>query len=133
MMLNIDTIANEIATSLADFKAQVMYSAEFELRELEQQLCVVVPISSVPQNITRKHSLVTHTVEVGLLYRSKTINIASMIKQLKNIANRCNGKKVQTATCVQTEFDPLYDQDQLRQRNQFTGVVVLTFKEVVKC
>lgn len=125
----IDDIANAVSKLLAEFEAQVAYSAEFDLHELEKRRCVVVPVSSVPETVTRKCTAITHTIEIGLLYKGKKINVPDLIGQVKQIAAKCHRLKVGNATCVQAEFAPLYDQDQLRTRGQFTGVVALTFKE----
>lgn len=132
-MISLDTIANSLAQLLKDFSAEISHSPEFELKDLAKKRCVIVPISYQQKNLCRNKKIleISSTLEIGLLARGKNLDISKLIAQVKEISQRCLRFKVNTAVCVAVDLDPLYDQEQLRQRNQFTSVMALTFKEIV--
>lgn len=126
------TIAVSVSELLADYNAEVVYSPEFELRELASKKCVIVPTNLESKPICRNSKIIeiSYHLDVGLLVRGKNLDLSQLISQAENIAKKCLHFKVANATCVQAEPSPLYDQEQLRQRNQFTSIITLVFKEI---
>jgi hypothetical protein len=131
---DIDNIADAVVALLDFLSAEKSYSPEFDLQELSTQKCVVVPISVEPKRICRNSRLVemVYRIEVGILVRSKKLDVPALVKLVKKTADICSRCSVGNAKCTKVDYEPLFDADQLRQRNQFTSVLALTFKEIVE-
>ena len=131
MPCDIVAIAQAVACELKDCSAEVAFSPEFDLQDLTTKRCVVVPGESTPKKIARGKNIVeyTHRIEIGLLVRSKKLNLESLISQSQKIGLQLLHFRHENAVCFQVDFEPLYNQEQLRERNQFTSIIVLLFKE----
>lgn len=128
-----EEIAKGVAEALAEYSAEVAFAPEFELHELSTKKCVVIPMNYTQKRISRNANLLerSHHIEIGLLVRAKKLDMVSLLAQAQDIANICSKMRVGEAVCTAVEPEPLYDPEQLRQRNQFTSVLALTFKEVI--
>lgn len=129
-MANIDVLAEEIKKELSELDAMVCYSIEFDLHDLEECKCIIVPIGVEYKRLSRSMVEVLYRIEIGIFLKSKTLEMEKQISEIQDLAKDFLGKKITTATCVKVEHAPLYDQDLLQQRNQFTGVVALSFKDM---
>ena len=128
-MSDIITIAEAVADVLSVYNATVSFAPEFELEELQTMRCMVVP--AAVKTVNNSRSCVQHTfrIEVGFMYRDKTLDMKSLLEEIRVKSLRFYRFSCGSASCFKVEINPLYDADSLRQRNQFTSVLVLHFKE----
>lgn len=125
----INDIADGVAEKLSHLSAKVCYTPEFDLEDLKEQVCVVIPVSAESQKPCRNLNVqrCTFNIEVGLLYRSKDLPKEKLTKMAEDIASSFIHVKINGATCISSVPKPLYDVDHLRQNNQFSSVITLTF------
>lgn len=128
-MSDIITIAEAVVKHLADYDAELQFAPEFELSELDTGRCVVVPTSFEQTNVSRNQVTDQFRVEVGIMRRGKELDVAALLKKMKELCRRFTRFNVGNAVCFKVENAPLYDAELLRQRNQFTSVLTLHFKE----
>lgn len=126
------TIAVSVSELLADYDAEVVYSPEFELRDLASKKCIIVPVNAESKPICRNSKIIetSYHLEIGFLIRGKNLDLSQLLSRVERIVKKCLHFRSGNAMCVRADPSPLYDQEQLRQRNQFTSVIALTFKEV---
>lgn len=131
MTNNIIKIASSVATALEDFGAEVSFAPEYDLRELnDNRVCVVVPVNTEYERVSRSQTKLKYRIEVGLFYRAKTIDMSVRLTEADVIIDRFLQNRINGAICLKAEHVPLYDAENLRTRNQFTSVVALNFEEV---
>jgi hypothetical protein len=129
-MSDIIDIANAVATALKDFDAEVVFAPDFELAELDTMRCVVVPVGFETPNSSRGTVTDEYQIQIGFMFRQKELDVANLLRQMKSVCRLFARFRVGDATCFKVNNAPLYDVDLLRQRNQFTSIVSLYFKEV---
>lgn len=131
MTNNIIKIASLVAEALQDYGATVDCAPEYDLHDLnDNRVCVVVPVNTEYETISRSQTKLKYRIEVGLLYRAKTLDMNVRLNEADVIINRFLRQRLAGAFCMKAEHVPLYDAENLRTRNQFTSVVALNFEEV---
>ena len=132
MATDLSHIAEVVSSKLKHLSPEISFSPEYDLHELSNQKCVIVPLSSVPMPLCRNSKFIetVSEIEIGFLYRAKKIDVQKLISEVKDIAAMFQHIKVGNARCIKISHDPLFDPEQLRERNQFTSVISLTFKEI---
>ena len=129
---DIYSLAQLIAQELSEFSAEVQLAPEYELAELATARCVVVPVSSSSVRLTRSVTEHQYQIDIGLMYRQKKLDEDSLLDNVKKISDTLRGKRFSTAVCTKADPSPLYDSEQMRERNQFTSVISATFKEICR-
>ena len=82
--------------------------------------------------LSRAHREDALQVQVGVLKRTTEDEVVDLVSFVEGLAVGFLGKILGgCARCTKTEHVPLYVPEHLRERRQFTGVVELTFKEIV--
>ena len=71
-------------------------------------------------------------VQVGVLKRCSEAELPSLVATVESIGLSLLHKTVADARCTDVKYEPLYHAPHFRERKQFTGVVELTFKEIVR-
>lgn len=125
-------IADAVAAELADYGAVVHFAPEFTPADVKEMRVVVVPVGVAHNLITRGHREDVLKVQVGILKKTTEDEIVDLVSFAEGLAIRFLGRVLGgCARCMKTEHVPLYVPEHLRERRQFTGVVELTFKEIV--
>ena len=131
-MASIVELANAVAAAMPELHAQVCFVPEFSLSEIADRKIVVVP-TGTDYGLTARHGReVRHKVSVGVLKRCNEDEIEPLLALCDEIARRFHGRRLLDAVCIEAQRDPLYSPEHLRERNQFTGVIVLTFRSLVR-
>lgn len=129
-MSDIITLAQSIAEELVDHNAEMLIAPEFDLPSLATQRVVVAPIAQEVRILSRASREIIFRIDIAVLYRAKNIDIDAMLELVQSIGESFLGKKISRATCYSIEYNPIYDAEMLRTKNQFCGVVNLAFKVV---
>lgn len=132
MARDIYILASAVAGLLADLSAEVQLAPEYDLSELSDERCVVVPVGVQSTRLCRNSKVVEnrYQLEVGFLYRSKELKADELLSFTRSIADRLLKARADGLSCIKAEPNPLYDAEQIRERNQFTAVISLTYKEI---
>lgn len=132
MATDLHAIAVAVANTLSELNPEISYSPEYDLSDLASKKCVIVPSSINRTPICRNSKIVeiTAEIEVGILHRGKKLNVANLVSEVQFLATQLKKVRVGNSQCIKVDHEPLYDAEQLRQRNQFTSVLALTFKEI---
>lgn len=128
-MSDIISVAEKVRDTLADLNAEISFAPDFDLADLEVKRCVIVPHSFETLNTSRNQVTDQYKVDIGILCRGKNLDVAALLREVKSIARRFARFTADSAVCFKIENNPLYDVELLRQRNQFTSVLTLHFKE----
>lgn len=128
-MSEVLNIANAVANILSNYKAEVSYFPEFELRELDTMRVVVVPLSTTYKRISRGYHEELPKVQIGILKRINEDGLDMMLQFIEKLGLGFLNKKLAGATCVGVAYEPIYSPEHLRERSQFTGVIELTFRK----
>jgi hypothetical protein len=123
-------IAQAVADELSEFDAKVSFVPEFELSELDEMRIAVVPLSTEYKTLSRSSHSELLKVSVGILKRGNETELLALLKFAEDVGLRFLNCKLARATCVSVAYDPIYSPELLRQRNQFTSVIQLTFKQI---
>lgn len=131
-LLNIaEAVKAEIDAALPSVKAELRLLPEFELKELRELKVVVMPHSIEYNNLTRGASGKEIKIDIGILKRTGLDDVPALLDLVEELAalfERRKLTKYPAAICSRITNDPLYSPEHLRQRQQFTSVLVLTFK-----
>jgi hypothetical protein len=104
----------------------------FELQELKVLKVSVVPKSRKITQGTRVHTIEEIEVDIGIQKKiSDDSELVNLLKLTEDMAALFIPERLTNfpgAICVKKENDPIYDPEHLRQFNQFTSVITLTFK-----
>ena len=131
MKNNIITIASLVAEELHEYGATVGFAPEFDFPDLNNnRICVVVPVTTEYERVSRSQTKLKYRIEVGLLYRAKTLDMSARLAEADTIINKFLQKRLSGAICMKAELVPMYDAESLRTKNQLTSVVGLSFEEV---
>ena len=130
-MKDINTIAYGVAELLTDLAPEIHLAPEYDLPELSTQRCVIVPVSRTSKRVSRKKTAVEYqyNLEIGLMYRAKELDNNALLKQTQEVADLLLGSQIRGARCIKADPAPLYDAEQIRERNQFTAVISVIYKE----
>jgi hypothetical protein len=131
MKNNIISVASAIAAELQDYGAEVTFAPEYDLQDLgKKRVCAVVPVTTDYEKISRSQTKLKYRVEIGLMYRAKVLDMSELLSEADTIINKFLHQRISGAICMKAEHVPMYDAENLRERNQFTSVVGLTLEEV---
>jgi hypothetical protein len=127
-MSKVIELAQNVVTELDEFNAELSFSPEFELRDLATMKVVVVPVGTQYKMLSRStHEELPH-IQIGILKRGSQNELPELLKFVENLGLSFLNKRIGDATCFCVTFNPLYSPDHLRERNQITSVIELTFK-----
>ena len=121
-------IAEAVAAALEEYHAELLYSPEFELRDLETMRVVVVPAGIEYKTLSRASHEETLKISVGILKRATEDDLPELLQFIESLGLGFLNRKLAGATCLAAAYNPLYSPEHLRERGQFTSVIELTFK-----
>ena len=125
-------LCEAVAASLGEWNAKPALAPEFTLRELEELKVVVVPVELTYRNISRALKERTVKLQIGFMKRAKKEQLDELLATVEKLGMSFSGKEFCGAKCIAVGFNPIYAADQLRERNQFTSVIELTFRDTCK-
>ena len=125
-------LCEAVAASLGEWNAKPALAPEFSLRDLEELKVVVVPVELTYRNISRALKERTVKLQIGFMKRAKKEQLDELLATVEKLGMSFSGKEFCGAKCIAVGFNPIYAADQLRERNQFTSVIELTFRDTCK-
>jgi len=125
-------LCEAVAASLGEWNAKPALAPEFTLRDLEELKVVVVPVELTYRNISRALKERTVKLQIGFMKRAKKEQLDELLATVEKLGMSFSGKEFCGAKCIAVGFNPIYAADQLRERNQFTSVIELTFRDTCK-
>lgn len=129
-MGRLSAIAEAVASALARYGASVRLVPEFRLAELSRLRVVVVPTGIEDELVSRDGVGCLYKVSVGVLKRAEEGELPGLVDTVRGIGRRFLGRRLAGCTCVKAAYAPVYSPEQFREKRQFTGVAVLTFRSV---
>ncbi len=129
-MGRLDELAGAVAAELSGYGATVCYLPEFKLAELSQLRVVVVPTGIEDTLSTRDAVDARYKVSVGVLKKADESELPTLVEKVRAIGRHFLGMRLAGCSCVKVAYDPIYSPEQFREKRQFTGVVVLSFRTV---
>lgn len=129
-MSEVIKIAEAVASELAEYHAEVQYSPEFELRDLDTMRIIVVPTATEYKTLSRSAHEELLKVQIGILKRATEDDLPELLRFSEELGIGFLNKKIAGATCLVVAYNPIYSADHLRERGQFTSVIELTFKQI---
>ena len=69
-------------------------------------------------------------MSVGVLKKTTEDEIPSLVQTVRSIGRHFLGMHLAGCSCVKAAYEPIYSPEQFREKRQFTGVVVLSFRTV---
>lgn len=132
--MNMDcmVLCEAVAASLGEWNAKPALAPEFSLRDLEELKVVVVPVELTYRNISRALKERTVKLQIGFMKRAKKEQLDELLATVEKLGMSFSGKEFCGAKCIAVGFNPIYAADQLRERNQFTSVIELTFRDTCR-
>ena len=128
-MSDVVSIAEAVAAELAEYRAEVLFSPEFKLREIDEMKVVVVPMTVEYKAVSRASREEVLKVQIGFLKRCDEDALPGLLDTIEGLGLGFLGRKIGDATCVGVAYDPIYFPEHLRERRQFTSVIELSFKK----
>ena len=125
-------LCEAVAASLGEWNAKPALAPEFTLRDLEELKVVVVPVELTYRNISRALKERTVKLQIGFMKRAKKEQLDELLATVEKLGMSFSGKEFCGSKCIAVGFNPIYAADQLRERNQFTSVIELTFRDTCK-
>ena len=125
-------LCETVAASLGEWNAKPALAPEFSLRDLEELKVVVVPVELTYRNISRALKERTVKLQIGFMKRAKKEQLDELLATVEKLGMSFSGKEFCGAKCIAVGFNPIYAADQLRERNQFTSVIELTFRDTCR-
>ena len=113
---------------LADFHAELSFAPQFDLADLDKLKVVVVPTDFGAKLETRASVTEESGVEVGFLKKAGEDELPDLVRLVTDLAAGFPGRHVCGSVCTEAKFAPLYSPEHIRERGQFTSVLVLTFR-----
>ena len=129
-MADLVSVAGAVASELSRYGATVCFLPEFKLSELSQMRVVVVPTGIEDELATRDSVGAVYKVSVGVLKKTTEDEIPSLVQTVRSIGRHFLGMHLAGCSCVKAAYEPIYSPEQFREKRQFTGVVVLSFRTV---
>ena len=127
-MSDILTLARAVAEELKEYKAELLYLPEFELRYLDDLRIVVVPAGTQYKTLSRAAHEELPKVQIGILKRCTEDELDGMLRFAEKLGLGFLNRKLAGGTCVSVIYNPIYSPEHLRERGQFTSVIELVFK-----
>ena len=128
-MSDVVALAEAVAAELADYRAEVLFCPEFELREIDEMKVVVVPLAVEYKTVSRAAHEEILKVQIGFLKRCDEDALAGLLDTVEGLGLRFLGRKFGDAACVGVAYNPIYSPEHFRERRQFTSVIELSFKK----
>ncbi len=125
-------LCEAVAASLGEWNAKPALAPEFTLRELEELKVVVVPVELTYRNISRALKERTVKLQIAFMQRAKKEQLDELLATVEKLGMSLSGKEFCGEKCIAVGFNPIYAADQLRERNQFTSVIELTFRDTCR-
>ena len=125
-------LCETVAASLGEWNAKPALAPEFSLRDLEELKVVVVPVELTYRNISRALKERTVKLQISFMKRAKKEQLDELLATVEKLGMSFSGKEFCGAKCIAVGFNPIYAADQLRERNQFTSVIELTFRDTCR-
>jgi len=129
-MADLVSVAGAVASELSRYGAAVSFLPEFKLADLSQTRVVVVPTGIEEELATRESVGAVYKVSVGVLKRATEDELPALVDMVRGIGRHFLGRHLADCSCVKASYDPVYSPELFRERRQFTGVVVLSFRTV---
>ncbi len=123
-------LAEKVCKELEKYHAEMILVPEFELYELEKMRIIVVPVATEYKILSRSSHEELLKVQIGVLKRCKEDDIVELLAFVSQIGLDFLHKNLDGANCLSVRFNPIYSTEHLRERNQFTSVIELTFKQL---
>ena len=141
-MSDILNLARAVAEELREYKAELLYFPEFELRDLDDLRIVpefelrdlddlrivVVPAGTQYKTLSRAAREELPKVQIGILKRCREDALDEMLCFAEKLGLGFLNRKLAGGTCVSVIYNPIYSPEHLRERGQFTSVIELVFK-----
>ena len=128
-MADIIKLAEAVASEV---EGDLMFAPELDLKGIREMRVIVVPAGLGVKPISRGASEDSMKIQVGVLKKCTEDEVVDLVNTVITIGRSFLDRKLAGATCTHIEYNPLYDPTHLRERRQFTGVVELTFKAVLR-
>lgn len=129
-MADIIGLAEAVARDLATYRAEVSFSPDYDLKEIDSAKVVVVPTGIEYKTLGRGIREELFKISIGILKRVTEAELVDMTNFATDIGVSFLNRRLAEAACVSVAHEPLYSPDHLRERHQFTSVLALTFKAV---
>jgi len=129
-----DAVAVKInnASLVPGLIAERIFLPVFELKDMKTLKVSVVPKARRITQESRSHENDEVEIDIGIQKKiSCDTELEILLRLVENITALFKAERLEgypTALCVRKENQPVYDPEHLRQFNQFTSVVTLTFK-----
>jgi len=129
-----DAVAVKInnASLVPGLVAERIFLPVFELKDMKTLKVSVVPKARRITQEARSHETDEVEIDVGIQKKiSDDSELEILLRLVENITALFKAERLEgypNALCVKKENQPVYDPEHLRQFNQFTSVVTLTFK-----
>lgn len=127
-MSEVVKLAENVVAELEEYNAELSFFPEFELRDLDEMRVVVVPVGTQYKTLSRASHEELPRVQIGILKRGSEEELPKLLTFVEALGLGFLNRKIGSATCVCVAYNPIYSSDHLRERNQFTSVIELTFK-----
>ena len=131
-MKRIVEIAEAVAADLAEYGAVVELAPEYTLKEAKTLRVVVVPVGVTHHLLSRGHREDDYKIQIGVLKKTTEDELDDLVELVETIATGFLEKILADARCHKVEHSPLFVPDHLKERRQFTSVIELSFKEIVR-
>lgn len=130
-MSNILEIANGVADCLAEYKAEVMFSPEFELRKMQDMRVVVLPVGKERKFLTRSSFDNGDSIDVAVIHKCRDeAAVADLISMVEGIGASLLNLRIGMSICKRVKWEPLFSVDELRGKGLFISVIQLFFQEM---
>lgn len=131
-MADLSSVLSAIAADslLASWNPTVEMKPDYDLKETSIARCCVVPLGIEYRHLARGKVQKFFIVEIGFIKRKKNVNASSLVSDLETIATGLMDKTFSDARVKAVVHTPLYDDEQLRTRNLFQGVLNIRLEEL---
>jgi hypothetical protein len=131
-MKRVMEIAEAVVEDLAEYGAVLELAPEYTLKEAKTLRVVVVPVGVTHHLLSRGHRQDDYKIQIGVLKKATEDELEGLLEKVETIATGFLEKILAGARCHKVEHAPLFVPDHLKERRQFTSVIELTFKEIVR-
>ena len=105
-MSDILTLARAVAEELREYKAELLYFPEFELRDLDDLRIVVVPAGTQYKTLSRAAYEELPKVQIGILKRCREDALDEMLRFAEKLGLGFLNRKLAGGTCVSVIYNP---------------------------
>lgn len=124
-------LADKVAELLKEFGAKVSYAPSFDVRFMTERNVVVLPFGigkKIVSRIALAHEYVLNVAVIDKCHDDA--DIVELVNLTDTIGSALFKCRMDSATCVAVEWDPLYSVEELRAKKVFISVIKATFKDV---